>query len=92
MNTHTFAARSPSRAQGTDFSPRIVERLRAAFAALAAWRRNRALAHQSLCARHELAGLSAHVLRDIGARDGALSRTGTSADARTSALDLEIRG
>ena len=40
----------------------------------------------------DLASLSAHVLRDIGARDSADVRSDAFARAHTSMLDFEIRG
>jgi len=59
------------------------------FAALAAWWRRRAAERQALRADRELAGLSAHVLRDIGVCEAAPSRA--DARAANSAIDLEMR-
>ena len=67
-------------------------RLQAFLAALAAWRRRRTAMRQARKADRELAALSLHLLRDIGARDASARRSGTLADAWPTARDLEIRG
>jgi hypothetical protein len=93
MHTHTLptAPRSP-RGRAAPLAVRIGQRLRALVAALIAWRRARALQSDGVRAGRELAGLSGHVLRDIGEHDAAMPRAGAVEYPRHSALDLEIRG
>jgi hypothetical protein len=92
MTTQTLpTAALPADRSPTSLTSRIGRRLRALGAALAAWRRERALAKRTFHESRELAGLSSHVLRDIGCDAGA-SRASGFESLRTSALDLEIRG
>ena len=93
MTTRTLpTAPLPSGASPTPRTNRTGGRIRALVAALAAWRRKRALADQTFGASRDLAGLSCHVLRDIGVRDTGFLHAGALEYPRTSALDLEIRG
>ena len=89
MSTHTLStAPLPQRIRTTPAAS-DASAPTSAFAALAAWWRRRVAARQALKADRELAGLSAHVLRDIGACDAAPSRA--DAHAAYSAIDLEMR-
>jgi uncharacterized protein YjiS (DUF1127 family) len=93
MTTQTLpTAARPADRGAASLTNRIGRRLRALVAALAAWRHRRALERRTFRASHELAGLSSHVLRDIGARDVDVARASAFDSPRTSVLDLEIRG
>jgi uncharacterized protein YjiS (DUF1127 family) len=93
MTTRTLPTASrPSTRSAPSLTDRIGDHLRALVAAFAAWRRKRALEDQAIRASRELAGLSSHVLRDIGACDAGSARAGAVEYPRRSALDLEIRG
>ena len=88
MSTHACPEPFAAARAATPPIPAIVERLRAVAAAWTAWRRSRAAAARASRAERDLAALSAHVLRDIGACDAAAA----PASYGGSSLDLEIRG
>ena len=93
MNTHTLSTASVSQqSRVVPVAVRIGRRLGALVAAFIAWRRVRAAENEAIRAGRELAGLSAHVLRDIGEHDAAMPRGCTDGHHRHSAIDLEMRG
>ncbi len=93
MNTHTLpTAPVCPQSRVAPVAVRIGRRLGALVAALIAWRRARALENEAIRAGRELAGLSGHVLRDIGEHDAAMPRGCAVEHHRHSALDLEMRG
>ena len=62
------------------------------WATLTAWWRLRTRERQTLRAHRELAGLSGHVLRDIGVCDGCALRACDFTHRGAAAMDMEIRG
>jgi hypothetical protein len=91
MSVQTLSS-STSNTRGAQATRAAGRRLLSHWAALTAWWRLGARERQALRAHRELAGLSGHVLRDIGVCDGCALRACAFTHRGAAAMDMEIRG